>query len=71
MPRVTLLGARVAAGDRRAIQKIRSVLERHGYGVKAAAAELGIGAATLHRWMAIAGIEGRGTPGPVSRKKST
>jgi transcriptional regulator of acetoin/glycerol metabolism len=68
-PSPRVLSALLASRDARTILRIRAVLERHRGGVKAAAAELKVGRATLHRWMRTAGIEGRGTPGPAPREK--
>lgn len=62
-PASRLLGALVAAGDPGAVRRLRASLARHRGSVKAAAADLGCSTATLHRWMVLAGIPGRGTPG--------
>ena len=49
-PEVRLLSARVRTGDKRAIQRVLSELQRQDGNVQATAAALGVTARTLYLW---------------------
>jgi transcriptional regulator of acetoin/glycerol metabolism len=63
-----LLSARLAAGDRGAVLTLEVALRANQGAVRPAARALGVHPATLYRWMAMLGLEGRGTPGRVPKK---
>ncbi len=49
-PLARLFSAQVLAGDPQAVENVKRALIRNGGNIQKAAAELGVGERTLHRW---------------------